>query len=109
MKKQIRILFFVLCTAQLLGSCSDNKVDCSTVTYSQTIVPILSNSCMGSSCHGAGSANGDYTAYAGIRAKVDNGSFKDRVLDKKNMPPNGLSKEDLNKMKCWFDAGAPNN
>ncbi|MEW6467507.1 MAG: hypothetical protein AB1458_01205 [Bacteroidota bacterium] len=92
-----------------LAACRDNKVDCDTVTYSGTIVPIIANNCMNPGCHGSGSANGDYTTYAGVKAKVDNGSFQHRVIDKKDMPPGGLGKDDMNKIKCWLDAGAPNN
>lgn len=80
------------------------------VTFSGTVVPLLNANCTTPGCHSAGSGNGDYTTYAGIKAKVDNGTFKTRVIDDKNMPPSGpLSPSDLDKLKCWLEDGAPNN
>ena len=86
------------------------RCDSLNVTYTLTVKPIMDASCTTSGCHSAGSGNGDYTTYAGLKAKVDNGSFKQRVLEDKNMPPGGpLSAETLEKLQCWLDAGAPNN
>ena len=67
---------------------------------------------MGSSCHNTTTYIGDYSTYAGVKAKVDDGTFKLRVLDLKVMPPATrppLTEEDLAKIKCWLADGAPNN
>ena len=82
------------------------------VTYSQTILPIINARCAMPGCPGAGSATGDFTAYAGVKAKVDNGSFRLRVIDLRVMPPltqAPLSDEDIFRITCWLDAGAPDN
>jgi len=75
------------------------------------IKPIINANCTSSSCHGAGSSNGDYTTYAGLKAKADNGSLDERVLQKKDMPKSApaLSLDDRKKIKCWLLNGAPNN
>jgi cytochrome c peroxidase len=73
-------------------------VDCNTVTYSGTIVPIIQTNCLGSGCHGSGSSNDNFTVYAGIKTQADNGKLENRVLDKKDMPPDGLSRNERNKM-----------
>ena len=87
-------------------------LDCSTInsSYSSGILPVINANCTSSGCHNAGSVNGDFTIYAGIKLKVDNGSINNRVVVQKNMPPSGaLSVDNLNKIKCWLNSGAPNN
>lgn len=86
------------------------RCDSLNVTYSATVKPITDNNCAISGCHAAGSGNGDFTTYAGLKAKVDNGSFKKRVIEDKTMPPSGpLPASDIEKLQCWLDAGAPEN
>ena len=66
--------------------------------------------CNTSGCHAAGSPYGDLTNYSGVKAKVDNSTFKERVIVQKNMPPAySLSQTDLDKLNCWLEAGIPNN
>src|SRR5690349_18476674 len=85
-------------------------VDCSTVTYSGTISGIATAKCNASGCHSAGSSNGDYTSYAGIKAKFDNGSLKQRVIVEKTMPSGTpLTETQYKQFECWINAGAPNN
>lgn len=89
-----------------------NNVDCSTInsSYSTNVKPIIDGNCLSSGCHNSGSSNGDFTVYAGIKAKVDNGSINNRVIQQKNMPfTSSLSTEQLIKIKCWINSGAPNN
>lgn len=83
---------------------------CDTITFSKHIKPIIDNNCTG--CHGAGYSYGDLTTHTGIKAKVDAGSFKARVVDQvpSVMPQGGtLTDAQLTLIKCWLDAGAPNN
>ena len=96
-------------------SCKKNKkdqVNCSGVsaTYNTDVKPIVTANCNMSACHNSGSSNGDFTSYAGLKNKADNGTLKSRVVDQKNMPPSGaLSTDNINKINCWISAGAPNN
>jgi len=85
---------------------------CDSVTFTDSIQPIMNASCTTPGCHDVGSLNGDLTTYAGVKAKVDNGSFQARVIDgtPTPMPPAGLlPAEEINRLKCWLAAGAPNN
>jgi hypothetical protein len=117
MKKALfPLVFSSLCL--LFPACKKNKQedpndpDCSKVnaTYSAGIRPIISANCLSSGCHNSGSANGDFTGYAGLKAKVNNGSLDSRVIRQKNMPPTGaLSNSDLVKIKCWINSGAGDN
>ena len=94
----------------ILNSCKKkDKVDCSIVTYSGTISQIISGNCTNTGCHGASSSNGDFTTYAGLKTVADNGSLHTRVVSKKDMPPGGLSSENIQKINCWIENGAPNN
>lgn len=87
-------------------------VSCDTITFAKNIKPIIVSKCV--SCHyPGGTGNGDYTTntYAGIKLKVDAGSFKKRVIDgPAYMPASGrLPDVQIEMIKCWLDAGAPNN
>lgn len=87
-----------------------SEVDCSTVTYSGTIRPIINSKCATAGCHAAGSANGDHTIYAGIKAKFDNGTLKKEVITDKTMPQGSpLSETQYKQFECWINAGAPEN
>lgn len=81
------------------------------VSYSADVEPIIQMSCATTACHTQGGfANGIFDDYDGVKAKVDNGSFHQRVLVDKDMPPGGsLSDEELAILKAWLDDGAPNN
>jgi cytochrome c5 len=77
------------------------------LTYNGSIKNIIDNNC--TSCHNnPEKKKGDFTNYAGLKFKTDNGTFKDRVIVQKDMPPRGpLSDEDYNTLKRWLEAGAP--
>jgi hypothetical protein len=111
MKKNIyflAIFLFVACHKK-----DDYKgLNCATINakYSANIVSIINGNCNSSGCHNAGSGNGDFTTYAGLKVKADNGSLSNRVLYKKDMPVSvTLSLDNRNILKCWLDNGAQNN
>lgn len=100
------IIFFSSCTKENTDPIAD--VDCSTVTFSETIFPIFEQSCNASGCHGGASYNGTFTSYEAIKVIADNGKLKQQVLDNRTMPKGGaLTSEELGQIKCWLDAGAP--
>ena len=87
-----------------------NLCDTLNVTYSGAIASIMNAHCNTSGCHASGSPYGDLTNYVGVKAKVDNTTFRKRVIIQKNMPPSYLLPQgDLDKLNCWLKAGAPNN
>lgn len=112
-------LISMLALACITYSCSRDKgLDpalqakdaCDTVRYNALIKPVIDTRCATPGCHDAGSPNGDFTNYAGVKAKVDNNTFKTRVIDQANMPQNTpLGADTLNRIKCWLSKGAPNN
>ncbi|KAA3633331.1 MAG: cytochrome c [Bacteroidetes bacterium] len=107
--KKISILA-VFATMLLFASCKEDgtDVDCSTVTFSGTIFPLVDQNCNTAGCHAAGTQNPEFSTYEQIKAMVDNGNLKKQVLDDRTMPPNGsLSNTELAEIQCWLDAGAP--
>jgi hypothetical protein len=110
-------LKYLMCLAILIG-CKKGETlentDCSKInaSYSNDIKPIIQVYCQNYGCHKSGDTNGDYTTYEGLKAKADNGTLNERVLRKKDMPRPDLRQmtlDDLRKIKCWLDNGAPNN
>lgn len=111
----------VFFAAILICSCTKDKgslpggiilsgCDSLNVTYSAVIKPIINTKCAIAGCHVSTFASANYTSYAGVKEKVDNGSFNNRVFVKGDMPLSGsLSDDERKKIKCWLEAGAPDN
>ena len=79
-------------------------------TFNANAFPVITASCAQTGCHVTGATFGDFTTYAGIKLKVDNGSFYNRTIVQKSMPIGAkLSKQDFNTLKCWLKDGAQNN
>jgi hypothetical protein len=95
--------------------------DTAQVSFSNDIITILQMNCanksfnnFGGDCHQAGSSIADYTTYAGVKQKVDEGKLETRALIEKSMPPsysNGPRPDSLQlqMIQCWIDKGALNN
>ena len=113
---------FLICILILAGCKKENmgqevNAPCPTnnVTYSATISGIINTNCLG--CHGYGSPpSGGFSlnSYSGVKAKVDDGRLFGAVSHMQGyvpMPDGAakLSQCDINKIKAWIDAGAPNN
>lgn len=81
------------------------------VTYTNFVKSILETYCTISGCHDIDAPPGlDYTTYAGIKAKVDNGKFYDRVINLQDMPePDSLVLDSctLLHLQEWLNNGAP--
>jgi mono/diheme cytochrome c family protein len=117
MKNIIRITLGTIACVAVIISCKTTTKPVATTTppappvvaattYKNSIKNIIDDNCAG--CHRSGSPKGDFTNYAGVREKIDNGSFKELVIEKKTMPPREpLSSADFNKVKQWLESGAP--
>lgn len=109
----IFFVFAISCTIDKGALQPKPLVDCNSVTYSGSIAAIINAKCATSGCHvPAGSGNGDFTSYAGLFAKVTSGSVNNRLFVTQDMPPNAspdLTAAELATIRCWLDAGAPNN
>lgn len=83
-----------------------DELDCSTITLSGDITPIIESSCAVPGCHGA-NRSPLMTSPDLIIAVAD------RILARTQagtMPPSGpLPAADIEKIECWVNAGAPNN
>lgn len=74
------------------------------------VQPIIVQHCNNSNCHApGGTGNGVFDNYAGVKAKVDNNSFANRVLDIRDMPGYPLPACDYVLLQAWLEAGAPEN
>ena len=96
---------------ELYGNC-----DTTNVSYSQTITNILTNyACL--NCHGNPTSNGapfSLTTYANVKTQVDANRLFGAINHQTGFAPmpQGAPKMnqcDINKVKAWIDAGAPNN
>lgn len=94
--------------------------DTTTVSFQDTIFPIFTRYCSNNAngdCHwtGAPISKPDYTTYAGIKAKVDDGRIQARLFDLGTMPPSNSSgpraMSDCEKVliQRWIAQGAQNN
>ncbi|MBA3971488.1 MAG: hypothetical protein H0X46_04980 [Bacteroidetes bacterium] len=102
----------------MLASCSNEKGEipkkdfspdeCESVSYTLDIAPFVAANCAG--CHSSSFTGYDLTTYTGVKAKADNGSFRNRVLVVKDMPGYCvISENDKKKIDCWLSNGAQNN
>jgi hypothetical protein len=92
----------------------DTACDTVVVTYSRSVLPVLSSNCL--SCHGGNtpSAGISLSSYTGVKQQVDNGRLWGAVSHSPNYSPmpknsNKLSNCNLEKIRIWIAAGAPNN
>lgn len=119
--KLINIFTFITCTIFISSCTKDVGLNpdliikeigaCDTVTFTKHIKPIIDNNC--TSCHSPlGGQSPDLTTYDLLKSQVDAGRIKARVIDQNPsvMPQGGaLPANEINLIKCWLDAGAPNN
>ncbi len=98
------------------GTIATTTTTCPTIiSYSVIIAPLVATNCAVPGCHAAGSINGDYTSYAGLKIDADNGKLNNRVIVLKNMHkfPNNLipplPDADVSNIDCWIKQLSPNN
>ncbi|MFL5764570.1 MAG: hypothetical protein ACJ77K_11565 [Bacteroidia bacterium] len=115
MKKKL-FLFSTLLLS--IASCTFEKgeaptLGCSVMSFSTDIQPIINAKCATAGCHvSGGTGPGDFTLYLDLKGKIDGGIFKHRVFDLKDMPQAGsppLTEDEIHRLKCWVEQGAPNN
>jgi len=117
MKQKIIFTFFLSLFAAIIvlqNSCTKEqgktKCDSLNTKFTAVIMPIIQANCATPNCHVSGFSFGDFTTYDGVKAKVDNGSFNNRVIIQKNMPPSvPLPDSLLQKIDCWVQKGARSN
>lgn len=116
----VRFQFLLLVLMALLAGCyydteeelyPSRFCELTGVSYAQHIAPIVQARCAIPGCHVAGgSGPGAFTSYSAVKAAVDQGSFRTVVLDSRAMPPGSpLTACQLDQVRIWLDAGAPDN
>lgn len=82
--------------------------DGTSFTYTNAIKSIVDANCALSGCHNGSTSLPDFTSYAGIKANASGAASRTRAG---SMPPASsgreLSDEQINTIKCWVEAGAP--
>ncbi len=86
---------------------------CSSISFSKTILPIVTNYCAISGCHSAGSQT-VLTNYSQLKAVVDNShlTFSATAVLGTSLDMSarsGLSISQTNEFICWLKNGAPQN
>lgn len=115
----ICLLFFAACTNDMLPEPDPSVCLGDVPTYEIDIRPIVEESCAYSGCH-LGGAPGVYNSYGNVALDVASGLFRERVIDLKDdpvngMPPNNapnnrptdLTPEQLMLIDCWIQGGFP--
>ena len=92
----------------------DSDCNLENITYSNTVVPILRNSCYG--CHDQqnNTANVTLEGYDNLKKQVDSGRLLGTIKHESGfspMPQNAPQLQDcsIRKIEAWIDNGAPNN
>lgn len=84
------------------------------VSYANDIVPIVTNHCAISGCHDntAAVTTGNFTNYAEIAERANNGKITTQVFDLGAMPQapgEPLTDGQKDTLRCWIEDGAPDN
>ena len=109
--------YTVLCFFMFLISCKKDKtseIQCTgTVSFSNDVQLIIMNSCAVSGCHaGANPANNmNFTSYENIylhRILIGRSIRHESGVDPMPVGPQ-LNADQISKISCWIEQGAPNN
>ena len=108
-KNSLAIIVISIFSLQFCKKKDDSPAVCDiSHTYESTVASIISNNCSSGSCHGISANNPKFSTYAELKPYLDNGRFKELVVEKQTMPRgSSLSSSDLNAIKCWVEAGYP--
>ena len=81
------------------------------VSFSNQIFPIIQGNCSSlGGCHVAGGNGMLFENYNNVKAKVDDGSLLEQVVNAQTMPPSfPLTGCQIQQLDSWINAGAPNN
>ena len=107
-------IFYLSCTKDK-GKVMPDFPYCDTLpaAFQKDIIPIMTSHCSNppfANCHQWA------TTHSSIKLYIDNGSFQNRVIDLKNMPPPNnvdsappLTNLEIQRLNCWISQCAPNN
>ena len=116
-----KLLFLAVVAFIFVNSCTKDKGDlainpylnCDTISYLTDVAPLISANCSTTpGCHLTSGVAPDFTTYAAVKARVDNGIFYTRALGpNRNLPDGGpyLADSLVHVLQCWVNQGALNN
>ena len=108
-----RYLFVFSLGLVSLLSCADDKFEtdpCSSVSYVETVRPLVDSKCAIAGCHVSGFQPGDFTGYEVLKQKAEAGKIQLMVFTLGNMPPTDkLSEVEKSQLQCWIQSGAQKN
>lgn len=96
-------------------TCND-AIGCDTVnvSFANTVFPVLQDKCVG--CHSGNNPSGgiDLNSYTTVKIQVNNGQLFGAINHESGFSPmpkggNQLPQCEIDQVKSWIDAGAPNN
>ena len=97
----------------ILGSCTYDSeeipdIPCLDISYSRDVDPIIKADCAVPGCHVPGTGLPNYLEFSTVQALAP--EIKSRTQSR-SMPQGGrsLSIEEIDRIACWVDAGAPDN
>lgn len=89
---------------------NESECDNIDVSYAADILPMIQGNCSTPGCHVAGGNGILFENYGNVKAKVDNGSMLELVVNNQTMPPaQPLTGCQILQMESWITAGALNN
>jgi hypothetical protein len=96
------------------NKCNNSACDTTNVTYSASVLPLMTNKCRG--CHSGNTPSGnlDFTSYQALQTVALDGRLMGSVTHANGyvpMPQGGskLSACEIDMIRIWIDASAPNN
>jgi uncharacterized membrane protein len=102
---------FFLLSAAIIGCKYDTTpFDCTAVnaTFANDVQPIIQAKCAG--CHSGASPDAGVSLSNYSQISSNKTGVRQTAIVNKSMPPSGpLSNDEMTKIQCWIDAGAPNN
>lgn len=118
-----RLLPFILFASTLFSCTKDQETpiavdpcDTMNVTYTLHVEPFVRTYCITGTGPGTGCHDAWILDYNGVKGVVDNGKFLDVIWVKETMPPipNNFNivpptSAEVERIKCWIEAGGPNN
>ena len=109
----LAFIFVYSCTKDKGNLAINPYLNCDTISYLQTVAPLIDANCSTTpGCHLTSGVAPDFTTYAAVKARVDNGIFYTRALGpNRNMPDGGpyLADSLVHVLQCWVNQGALNN
>lgn len=83
------------------------EVDANSISFKNTVKNIISTNCAISGCHVTGTGRPDFNDFSTIQSKA--AQIKTRTGNKSMPIGRTLTDDEIKKIACWVDAGAPNN